>query len=153
MMMSDDDAISTLNNLIEISIDGEAGFLKAAEDVSDPMLKTFFLRRAQEVKESVFELQELVRDLGGKPSESASIGGYLHRRWIDLITAISKNDSIAVLNEVERGEDVALTAYKNAAAKELPPVARLAVMRQLVGAQRNHDQVKQLRDHVNLETQ
>lgn len=150
-MMSNNEAISTLNDLIEISKDGEQGFLKSSETVDDPQLKTFFYRRSQEVKESVLELQDLVRALGGEPATSASIGGYLHRRWIDIKTAIMNNDNLAVLNEVERGEDVALKAYREAAEKDLPPMVRLVVLRQLDGAQRNHDQVKQLRDHEELQ--
>src|SRR4051812_22571005 len=107
-MMSNDDAISTLNDLIEISKDGEEGFMKSSETVDDPQLKTFFYRRSQEVKESILELQDLVRALGGEPATSSSLSGYLHRRWIDIKTAIVNNDNLAVLNEVERGEDVAL---------------------------------------------
>ena len=150
-MLNNEDTISTLNDLIEISKDGEEGFRKAAESVDDPQLKAFFLDRSKEVKESVFELQELVRDLGGKPAESTSIGGYLHRRWIDLKTAILSNDNLAVLNEVERGEDTALNAYIDAANKELPPQVILVVLRQLTGARSNHDQVKQLRDIAELQ--
>lgn len=150
-MMDNDDVISTLNDLIEVSKDGEEGFLKSAESVDDPQLKTFFFRRSQEVKDSAAELQDLVRALGGKPAESTSVAGYLHRRWIDLKTAILSNDNLAVLNEVERGEDVALNAYREAAKKDLPPMARLVVLRQLDGAQRNHDQVKQLRDQAELQ--
>lgn len=145
-MLNNEDTISTLNDLIEVSKDGEEGFLKSAESVDDPQLKSFFIRRSQEIKNSVIELQELVRELGGKPAESTSLGGYLHRRWIDLKTAILSNDNLAVLNEVERGEDVALNAYVEAANKELPPQVVLVVLRQLNGARRNHDQVKQLRD-------
>ena len=79
-MMNSNDAVSTLNHLIEISKDGEQGFLKSAESVDDARLKSFFLRRSKEVKESVIELQDLVRELGAEPTDSESIGGYLHRR-------------------------------------------------------------------------
>ena len=58
----------------------------------------------------------------------------------------------AVLNEVERGEDYALKAYKDAREK-LVKLGRSAsdqtyalVEKQLQGVQRNHDQVKALRD-------
>lgn len=149
--MINKDSVAILNDLIEVSIDGEKGFLKSAEAVDDPMLKTFFSHRAQHVKESVAELQAIVRELGGNPAESSSVGGYLHRRWIDLMSAITSSDTVAVLNEVERGEEVALAAYQDAATKELAPVARLAVMRQLTGAQHNYEQVKQLRHHAELE--
>ncbi len=151
-MMNNDDAISTLNDLIEISKDGEEGFLQSSKSVNDPKLKAYFLHRSHEVKQSVYELQALVRELGGKPAESASISGYLHRRWIDIKTAISSNDNLAVLNEVERGEDVALNAYREASEKKLPASANLLILRQLKGAQRNHDEVKQLRDSAELQT-
>ena len=151
IMIDNDEAISVLNDLIEVSKDGEQGFLQSSQSVDDPKLKAYFLHRSHEVKQSVYELQALVRELGGKPEESASISGYLHRRWLDIKTAISSNDNLAVLNEVERGEDVALRAYRDAANKTLPAAANLLILRQLKGAQRNHDEVKQLRDEAELQ--
>ena len=83
-MLNNEETVSVINNLIEVSKDGEAGFLKSAQDVNIEQLKSFFLRRSDEVKQSVLELQNLVRELGGEPADSTSIAGYLHRRWIDL---------------------------------------------------------------------
>lgn len=150
-MEDNDDIISTLNDLIEVSKDGEEGFRSSAENVDDPKLKAFFLRRSQEVAASVQELQELVRSLGGEPASSTSLSGALHRRWIDIKTALTSNDTLAVLNETERGEDVALATYRKAAEKELPTHVRFVVVRQLEGAKRNHDEVKQLRDAARAE--
>jgi uncharacterized protein (TIGR02284 family) len=150
-MINNDEAISVLNDLIEVSKDGEEGFLQSSQGVDDPKLKAYFLHRSHEVKQSVYELQALVRELGGTPADSASITGYLHRRWIDIKTAITSNDNLAVLNEVERGEDAALNAYREAANKELPAAVNLLILRQLKGAQRNHDEVKQLRDAAELQ--
>lgn len=150
-MIDNDEAISVLNDLIEVSKDGEQGFLQSSQGVDDPKLKAYFLHRSHEVKQSVYELQALVRELGGKPADSSSITGYLHRRWIDIKTAITSNDNLAVLNEVERGEDAALTAYREAANKALPAAVQLVVLRQFKGAQRNHDEVKQLRDAAELQ--
>lgn len=150
-MADNNEIISTLNDLIEVSKDGEEGFRSSAKNVDDPQLKTFFLRRSKEVATSVQELQELVRSLGGKPADSSSLSGTLHRRWIDLKTALTSNDTVAVLNETERGEDVALATYRKAAEKELPPHIRFVVVRQLEGAKRNHDEVKRLRDAARTE--
>jgi len=139
--------IETLNNLIEISKDGEEGFRTSAENIDDSLLKSFFLRRSLEIGGSVKELQEVVRSMGGEPETTSSIAGTLHRRWIDLKTAITSNDKLAVLNEAERGEDVALKAYKDAVVQDLPPYVRDIVQKQLEGVKRNHDEVKALRDH------
>ncbi|PPD11259.1 MULTISPECIES: PA2169 family four-helix-bundle protein [Methylophilus] len=149
--MDNEEIISTLNDLIEVSKDGEEGFRSSAENVDDPQLKAFFLRRSQEVAASVQELQELVRSLGGEPASSTSLSGTLHRRWIDIKTALTSNDTLAVLNETERGEDVALATYRRAAEKDLPTHVRFVVVRQLEGAKRNHDEVKRLRDAARAE--
>lgn len=150
-MIKNEEAISILNNLIEISKDGEEGVLKAADSIDDSKLQAYLLRRSLEVKHSAIELQGLVRSLGGKPADSASIGGYLHPRWVDLKAAILTNDKLTVRNEIERGEDVALKTYRDATSRDLPSEAVLIVLRQLNGAQRNHDEVKQLRDAVKLQ--
>ncbi|HSH72633.1 MAG TPA: PA2169 family four-helix-bundle protein [Methylophilaceae bacterium] len=142
------EVITILNNLIETSKDGEEGFRSSAENINDGLLKSFFLRRSLEVAGSAKELQEVVRSLGGEPETTASITGSLHRRWVDIKTAITSNDNLAVLNEVERGEDVALKAYKEAVVQDLPVYVRDIVQKQLEGVQRNHDEVKALRDHA-----
>ncbi|HSI28157.1 MAG TPA: PA2169 family four-helix-bundle protein, partial [Methylophilus sp.] len=82
---------------------------------------------------------------------ATSIGGTLHRRWIDLKTALTANDNLAVLNETERGEDVALAAYRDALEIDLPQDIRTIVIRQLEGVKRNHDLVKQLRNVFDAE--
>ena len=145
-MLSNEESVSVLNDLIEISKDGEEGFLKSAEDITDEKIKAYLIRKSAEVKRSIFELQGLVRKLGGKPADSTSVAGYLHRKWIELKTAIVENDNLAILNELERGEDVALRAYRKASVKDLPPDISQVVLSQLTGVQRNHDEVKQMRD-------
>lgn len=145
-MVEREEVISTLNDLVEVSKDGEAGFKTAAADVSSIHLKQFFLDRSQEVASGIQELEETIRSFGARPTQTSSLAGALHRRWIDLKSAIASNDDIAVLNEAERGEDVALAVYRNAAKQDLPPNVQAIVQRQLEGVQRNHDRIKQLRD-------
>jgi len=147
-MSEANEVIETLNNLIEISKDGEEGFRTSAENIDDSLLKSFFLRRSLEIGGSVKELQEVVRSLGGEPETTSSIAGTLHRHWVDIKTAVTSNDKLAVLNEVERGEDSALKAYKEAVVQDLPAYVRDLVQKQLDGVQRNHDEVKALRDHA-----
>ena len=146
------DTIDVLNDLIEYSKDGEKGFKTSAEDVKNPQLKAFFVQRASECASAAAELQGEVRRLGGDPETSTSISGDLHRGWVNLKSMDTGKDEEAVLNEVERGEDHALKAYKEAREK-LVKLGRSAndqsytlVEKQLQGVQRNHDQVKALRN-------
>ena len=146
------EAISLLNDLIQTSKDGEEGFRSSAEDIKNPAVKSFFISRSQECATAVRELQAEVRVLGGDPEDSSSIGASLHRAWVDLKSAVTGKSDEAVLNEVERGEDHALKMYKEAMEKavdkHLPSNVVALIQKQLSGAQRNHDQVKALRDRA-----
>ncbi len=144
--MDTEDTVSVLNDLIETCKDGEKGFRECADDLTNPQLKTTMTQRAHDCATAATELQELVRTLGGDPETGTSMAGDMHRRWVDLKTTITGQDDEAILNECERGEDVALKSYRKALDKSLPPEVRAVVERQLQGVQRNHDQVKALRD-------
>lgn len=146
--MDNDDVISTLNDLIETSKDGEEGFRTCAEDISDPQMRTLFESRSQSCALAVTELQELVRSFGGDPQSRSSLSGTLHRRWIDIKSAITGKDDEAILSECERGEDVAVKNYRHALEKDLPANVRSVVERQYNGVLRNHDQVRTLRDQI-----
>ena len=119
-MMDQDDIISTLNNLVETSRDGEEGFRTSAEHAKDAQLKSLFQNRADSCAAAVRELQDIVLAQGGKPSESSSVTGTLHRRWVDIKSMVTGRDDVAILNEVERGEDVAVASYKKALSQGLP---------------------------------
>ena len=59
----------------------------------------------------------------------------------------------AILDECERGEDVALSRYRKALKHgELPATVREVVERQMAGVQANHDQIKALRDGLRART-
>jgi uncharacterized protein (TIGR02284 family) len=138
---------STLNDLIETSKDGEKGFRTSAEDVKDPELKQAFLRRAEDCARGAQELQAIVSRLGEKPEQGGSAAGAMHRGWVNLKAAVTGEDDLAILEECERGEDVAKAAYRKALEeRDLPSDIRVVVQKQYDGVIRNHDQVRMLRD-------
>ena len=145
------EAISVLNDLIETSKDGQEGFKSCAEDIKHPELKALFAKRSADCAAAAAELQAQVRALGGDPETSTSVAGDLHRRWVDVKSVFTGKDEEAVLNEAERGEDHALKAYKEALEKiskhNLVGI-RDVVERQYLNVQRNHDQVKALRNQA-----
>ncbi|HEY8605765.1 MAG TPA: PA2169 family four-helix-bundle protein [Noviherbaspirillum sp.] len=144
--MNNDDIISTLNDLIETSKDGEDGFRSCADHATDPSLKTFFANRAQSCAAAVLELQQAVRNHGGNPETSSGLGGAIHRRWLDVKSMLTGKDDKAVLQECERGEDYAKSSYQAALKKDLPAEIRSMIEKQYQGVLKNHDQVKSLRD-------
>ena len=137
-----------MNDLIETCKDGEQGFRTCAEDIKDTQMKSFFTTRAQSCAEAAAELQQEVRALGGNPETSSSIAGALHRRWVDIKGLVTGKDDEAILNECERGEDVAKRSYETALGKSLPANIKTIVERQYAGVLKNHDQVKAMRNQV-----
>lgn len=125
------EVIGVLNDLTETSKDGEGGFKECAENVERSYLKTLLKERVRECKTAATELQTIVQRLGGTPEDSASTTGSLHRRWTDLKATLTGNSEQAVLDECERGEDVANESYKEALENQaLPPDIRAVVERQ-----------------------
>lgn len=146
--MDNKEIVSTLNDLIETCKDGEEGFRTCAQDISDPEMKDYFINRAQRCSTAAAELQDVVEELGGTPETSSSVSAALHRRWVDIKSAVTGKDDEAILNECERGEDVAKKSYENALSKDLPAEVRALVERQYQGVMQNHDQVKGMRNQV-----
>jgi uncharacterized protein (TIGR02284 family) len=144
------ETISILNDLIETSKDGEEGFRTSAEHAKSAQVKSFLANRSTEVAAAVRELQAEVTALGGKPEDSSSVSGALHRAWVNLKSMVTSDDDKAVLEEVEKGEDVAKKAYREALekarAKNVSPNVIALIEKQQAGVLANHDKVKALRD-------
>ena len=144
--MSNDDVISTLNNLIETCKDGQEGFRQAAEGVERSDLKSLFFEFSQQRAHFAGELQTIVQQLGGDPETSGSTAGALHRGWINIKSAVTGRDEEAVLNECERGEDSAKDNYKDALKSNLPANILDTIQNQYESVKMAHDRVKALRN-------
>jgi len=141
-----DEMISTLNGLIETCRNGQEGFTQAADGVDDSNLQTLFREYAFRRSQYVGELQSLVQTLGGDPEDSGSVAGALHRGWLNIKSAVTGRDAEAVLDECERGEDVAKEAYRDALEMKLPDYIREVVENQYQGVLAAHDNIKALRN-------
>jgi uncharacterized protein (TIGR02284 family) len=143
---ANEELVSTLNGLIETCKNGQEGFTQAADGVDDGNLQTLFREYAFRRSQYVGELQSLVQTLGGDPENSGSVAGALHRGWLNIKAAVTGGGSEAVLDECERGEDVAKEAYKNALEMNLPDYIREVVENQYQGVLAAHDNIKALRN-------
>lgn len=146
MTSHNDATISTLNNLLEICHDGEQGFTTAAEGADSTDLKRVFSSYAAQRRDFARELEGAVTSLGGKPAEMGHVAGALHRGWMNIKTAVTGNDDLAILNECERGEDEAKQAYTDALKEALPSDMRALVERQAGEVLKAHDRIRDLRD-------
>src|SRR4051812_44928528 len=100
-MASNQEVISTLNNLIETCRDGQEGFKTAAEGVRSAELKELCHSYSRQRAGFVGELQDEVRRLGGEAEDSGSTTAALHRGWMGLRAAVSGDDDGAVVSECE----------------------------------------------------
>jgi uncharacterized protein (TIGR02284 family) len=146
-MLNRDHDISVLNSVITTTIDSAHGFEKSAEDVQGTRFEQLFRDFATERREVVVRLQEAVRAQGGTPNDDGSLKGDLHRRWIDLKTAITGGGGDkAVIEEVERGEDYLKGKYDAALADiELSPAALEAIRGAYESVRAGHDTASALK--------
>lgn len=147
-MASNENTVDILNKLIETSKDGEYGFRASAEYLKNPDIQRLFLQRAEECRQAVVELQAQVQLYGGKAEDSGSAAAAVHRGWVAVKGKLAGYTDKAILEETERGEDKAMSDYREALEAALPADARSLVERQFEGVKRNHAQVRALRDQA-----
>jgi len=140
------DQISTLNSLIETTVDSVTGYEDSAKNVDNERFREIFRSRADERQQVVEELRGEVRRLGGDPEDSGSFMGKAHQRFEDLKAAITGRDEKSIINEVERGEDYIKEKFEAALqSDDLGAESREVVQRCFQSVREGHDQMSQLK--------
>jgi uncharacterized protein (TIGR02284 family) len=148
-MPSTDQAVHLLNSLIETTLDSVNGYREAAENVHDPELRSMFEQRASRRAEISSELQREVRSFGGEPKTDQSTMGKAHNKFVDLKNAVAGGSDKAVVDEVERGEDVIKAKFEKAAQDDdLPQTARDVVSRAYGSIKTDHDDISRLKHQM-----
>lgn len=137
--------ISTLNHLIVTCREGQEGFSRAADGVKSEDLKTVFLDCARQRTDLLSELQIEVLRLGGAPGKSSLDEGALHRGWLNLKAALRDEQEVAVVEEAERGEDLAVQHYQAALKEDMPQQVRAILQRQYNQVKQAHDRISALK--------
>jgi uncharacterized protein (TIGR02284 family) len=138
------DVITTLNDLIETCRDGISGFKTAAEGVTSPVAKEVFLSRIHLIEKGLGDLDTAVRRLGGAEVEHGHPSALVHRAWMNIKSAVTLRDDDAIIEEVVRGEEIAVKHYRDALTKPLPADIRAMVEIQTRGAELNLERARAL---------
>lgn len=146
--MDNEKIIGILKGLIQICRDGAEGFKTCTQDAKDPSLKMYFQDRAHSCEKAHLTLCNELNNYGATENLFGNPAAALHRIFIDLKSALSTNDNLAVLEECERGEVAAVIAYESALREEMPDSLRTLLNEQYEGAKMNHERVRQLRDEA-----
>jgi uncharacterized protein (TIGR02284 family) len=102
--MSNNHAISKLDDLITTLIDSVKGYAHSADKAKSAELQTLFRHLATEREQAVTLLQARSEILGGNPNRFGSAAGTVHRRLEDIFVALGGGDK-AVVQAIDRGED------------------------------------------------
>ena len=146
--MATDHDISTLNSLIETTLDSMKGFSDAAED-SNGAHTQFFREMASERSACASALQARVTALGGDAEDHSSYTAAAHRGFMNLKEAIMGSDERAVIEEVERGEDYIKGKYETALQdSELTPETRQAIEQAFQSVRKGHDRASAMKHQM-----
>jgi uncharacterized protein (TIGR02284 family) len=143
--MFDRDVVSALNELIGISKDREKGFALAVKISKDPLMIRVFSEGQQSCRDASIQLQDSVRLLGGQADDSGSLKAAAHRGWLSLKNAMRAQDTCALLEECEKGEDYAKSRYADAMDLDLPQRTRAVIEVQYQAIAANRDRIRDLR--------
>lgn len=106
--------IENLQKILKRCYDSEEGYKLASEKVDEPYFKGLFLSISGTRAEFAKEIFEEITRLGGDPTYTTSIKGDLHRTWIDIRAAFTKNNEELIIEECIRGEESMLEDYEEA---------------------------------------
>ncbi|MGV3557089.1 ferritin-like domain-containing protein [Larkinella arboricola] len=144
-MISNEEIVDSLNELVKINNDRIRGYEKAVEDTKDANLDDIFRHNVIQSQQFRSELADhIVRIDGSAVSNATStdVSSKIHRAWIDIKAALTGKDEQTVLSSVEFGENAAVEAYEEAIEKDhIPAYIREVLQKQL-------EQLKIARDRV-----
>ena len=141
--------VKTIKGLIEICKDGEKGYKDASDRVENDEFKTILYRLSQQRAMFRAELEnDLIKDYGEEAKTGDSVASKLHRGWLDFKSGLKGNDTKAILEECERGEQHAIDTYTNALNGELPSYLEERVKNQLDMIKGTLSQIREFESEV-----
>jgi uncharacterized protein (TIGR02284 family) len=130
--MSTDESVT--KDLLETLEDGKDGFTKGAEKLSDlgaTEQAARFREFAQQRDRFADELQQMANAYGDDPDRSGSVAATIHRGWMSLKDALTKDTPTSILEVAAQGEDHAVAEYEKALDADISADLRTVVQRQL----------------------
>lgn len=143
------DIVLVLNELIQTNRDSEKLFAYATGDVHNIGHKATFARYSRQRAGFARALQSAVLRLGGDPAGNGTLMGVILQGWMDVKSAVSVREDLVILQEVERGEDLAKRHYEAALQKSLSDDVRGILERQYASVRECHDRIRLLSGSTN----
>ncbi|WP_219893712.1 ferritin-like domain-containing protein [Aquisediminimonas profunda] len=144
--MENNHDIGILNNLIKTTLDSQKGFAEAGVDTQNPQFNTFFAEFASDRSRVASLMQAEVERLGGDPEHDSSFLGAAHRTFMNLREMLVARDDVAIIAEVERGEDHIKEKFEEALRdNKISGGTRRIIEEAFASVESGHDRASQLK--------
>jgi len=135
----------TLNELIEITRDGQTFYTEAVGRVTNSHLKAVFRGLIDVKAKMISTLSEHVRARGMEPSAQGTLAGSFHKLYGDVRAKLSTQGDMTFVAQLEAAEDRLLTAFEQAASDASDPELRRIITRYLPKVRLCHDEMRNLK--------
>lgn len=146
--MSEAQPSSTLNELIEVTRDGQRFYEEASDQIGDETLRTLFLRLVESRRELIDELSTHVAWLGESPAAGGTIGGTLRTLYGELRAGVATDRSAAFVAQLEKAEDRLMHAFEHALEHDGDRSVRAILSRHFPKVRAMHDEMRNLKQNL-----
>jgi uncharacterized protein (TIGR02284 family) len=134
-----------LNELIEITRDGQTFYTDAVARVTNPHLKSVFRALIDVKTKMISALSEHVRARGMEPSARGTLAGSFHKLYAEVRAKLSAREDAAFVAQLEAAEDRLLIAFEQAADDANDPELRRIIALNLPKIRLCHDEMCNLK--------
>jgi uncharacterized protein (TIGR02284 family) len=142
----DEKSADMLNELIEITRDGERFYLDAARKVRSQELRGIFRQMAQVRQDLIDDLGDHVLARGEVPSDERTLAGTARKLYADMLATIRADEETAYVAELEEAEDRLLDRYSEALDEAPTAPVREILERHLPTVRAAHSRMRRLKD-------
>ena len=118
-MNNHSEAIEALNDLIQVNFDRIEGYERAIVEMKESnndITASLFEQYVKSSQNNVETLSEYVVEFGGTPADSPSLGGKVHRFWMEVRNTFAIHEKESILESCIFGDAAAIKFYEAALA-------------------------------------
>ncbi len=146
--MTEPEATHTLNDLIEVTRDGQRFYEEASDQIGDETLRALFLRLVESRRALIEELSAHVESLGATAAAGGTMSGTLRTLYGELRAGLAADRSAAFVSQLENAEDRLLHAFEHALEHDEDPGVREILGRHFPKVRSMHDEMRNLKRNL-----
>ena len=141
------DKIQQLNELIEITRDGQRFYHHAHDEVKDVRLQALFRDISQNKTELIRALAVKVGANNEQPAEGGTLIGKLRQVYADTKATLASDEEATYVEQLEEAEDRILHAFEEVL-KDAEPDIQTLLATQMPTVRANHDRMRSLKQSM-----